>query len=103
MQFSHAKIKFIRGFTREGFTRLNELLQLLLGWIYPSDNTFANDDKNRFFLLKCSVLEYLGEMYLREGDLTKSLDFYRQALKMFREYFGDVYNIECALILENIG
>jgi hypothetical protein len=63
----------------------------------------CSSEINRFHTLKSEVLEELGNIWSNLDEEQESLKNMTAALQNYREYFGDIYNIECALLLEKIG
>lgn len=53
--------------------------------------------------MKSEIYEDIGDIWFTLEELDESFQHYTLAIENYKEYFGDIYNIESARLLEKIS
>lgn len=53
--------------------------------------------------MKSEIYEDIGDIWFAKEEFDESFQYYTLAIENYKEYFGDIYNIESARLLEKIS
>lgn len=99
-----SKFKVLKGAQKQALALLEELLSYCSeDHADEVENPESNDKRNRYFTLKSEIYEDIGDIWFTLEEFDKSFQNYTRSIENYKEYFGDIYNIESATLLEKIA